>query len=510
MSLGSVILRPQQRIPEHVEGQVTISIDHDHLVEFKHPAYPGECDTFLVVSALDHPSGGLHYDTAKVACGIIAGNNWEGYFTAEKNGPPIPLKGDDILPRGKWYFYLPSYPYDSIDASYPITPNFSQWKFPHHNLPENWQLPPEVPRRNPHKARSNASLAVAVKDGDQCRVSGRKEQCRSAHVVPVEEDDWFHANQMSQYVFDIQRRSRSAISDVNNLMLLRSDLHTSFDSAKKFVFVPKRPQPNLSNMVTHLLSPSDEYGPLYHNTAAYSLDLIPRQYLLARFAWAIFPLVEPFLLSEVRRSLATAAKAQHTFEPDDCKDFTVSRCKRSGTGSPKKRPRQATASEENVQHGEPTKRARLLSSEPVSPQTEPALPACFSSSSTKVNGPSVPSNATPATTDFGALVSKDSHPCPATSEVQASALNDGSFDWVHFCSLRERGLQNERQKSDPDGDWLEEFSWAMEVLKNEHSATDTQAWADVDEARRILGEVDESRDWVKYEDRFRYWGHNHT
>ncbi|KAL9023240.1 MAG: hypothetical protein Q9196_007321, partial [Gyalolechia fulgens] len=114
MSLGSVYLRPVQRLPEHVEGENTVSTDPDHQVEFKHPAYPDECDTFLTLAALDHPDGGIHYNTARIACGVITGNRWEGSFTAEKNGQSISLNGDDILPPGIWYFYLPGYQYGTL------------------------------------------------------------------------------------------------------------------------------------------------------------------------------------------------------------------------------------------------------------------------------------------------------------------------------------------------------------------------------------------------------------
>lgn len=118
MSLGGVVLRPAQCRPEHIEGEGTVSTDPEHLVEFKHPAYQDECDTFLILSALDHPNGGLHYNTAKIACGVITGNRWDGSFTAKKNGQPITLDGDDILPPGIWYFYLPGYRYGTASLSH--------------------------------------------------------------------------------------------------------------------------------------------------------------------------------------------------------------------------------------------------------------------------------------------------------------------------------------------------------------------------------------------------------
>ena len=324
-----------------------------------------------------------------------------------------------------------------------------------------------------------------------------------AHIVPVEEDEWFHANEMSRYVFDNQRRSRAAITDVNNLTLLRADLHASFDTAKKFVFVPKKPERNLSNMVSHLLSSSAEYGPLYHNTLAYSLDPIPRPYLFARFAWAIFPLVEPFLLHQQPKLLTTVSKGQeqpHIHTPEECKDFTIPRGNRSGTGGPKKRPRQPAAGEGNERE-ECTKRAKLKPNKPSLPDVKPA-PERIPEPALSASEDHASSRSTYGTPEMEARNTSGPNPIVAATEQPGPSLHDNaSSDWDHFSKLRERGLQNERQRSDPGGGWLEEVDWAIDVLKHEHSARDTRAWAYVDKARRILGEVDESREWAKDEDR---------
>ncbi|KAL9595890.1 MAG: hypothetical protein Q9219_006158 [cf. Caloplaca sp. 3 TL-2023] len=311
---------------------------------------------------------------------------------------------------------------------------------------------------------------------------------------------------MSQYVLDMQRGSQSAISDINNMMLLRSDLHKAFDAAKQFVFVPKGHQPGVGNTVIHLISPSEEYGPLYHNTIAYPLDLIPVPYLFARFAWVIFPLVEPFLLRNVRRSLATTTVVQQTYDPNECKEFTVFRSKRSGTGSPKKRPKPTAESvkrphNETISQGteddRSTKRIKRSPTPPgsVENQSAEALEA---------------SDAIPSIITRDRDLAPDAPLLSPRSEPRLAAPNDGDFDWGYYHELRERGLQGERQKSDPEGSWLDKINWAMDIFRNEHFAKDIQAWADVDEAHRILGEADDSRDWVKYEDRYKGWNDHST
>lgn len=319
----------------------------------------------------------------------------------------------------------------------------------------------------PVKTRSDASVAVKLRDGDQCRVSGRKEQLEVAHIIPLKEEDWFRNNDMYRYVFDPMRQSQSAMSDINNLMLLRTDIHRSFDAEKKFVFCPKKPQPRASNMVVHLTSYSEEYSCLYQNTVAYSLDPISREYLFARFAWSILPKVEPFLLRNVERLLITVIKGQQFFTPDECKSFTVARGKRSGTGSPKKRQRSATSGEyqdvesfeqeQSDQYENRFKRVKLL-------------PESHNSS---IDAPFFLSNS---------LATNDDH-LP---------------EWRHFYNLREEALRKEREKSDEDGQWLKKSKWAKDTLLKSIRTNDVLR-PDVNEAHCILGEVDDSRDWVQEE-----------
>ncbi|KAL9104947.1 MAG: hypothetical protein Q9163_000192 [Psora crenata] len=476
-TLGGVNIRPQQRLPEHNIGADTISSNAYYRVEFKHPAYPPGLDKFLTLPAFDHPNGGLHYNTAKIACGVFAGNRWDGFFTVDKDGEALDCDGEDILPPGPYYFHLPGYQDDRIETSYPLTPNFKQWKFPHGDLPPNWQHAPNTQQPLSQEMRSNASIAVYIRDTDQCRVTGRRVQCEVAHIVPVEVDDWFRANAMSQYVINPLRQSQAGISDINNMMLLRRDIHRSFDQDRMFVLVPKKPAQHQGNMVTHLIIPSDEYRFLYHNTLTYSLDSIPREYLLARFAWALLPRMEPFLLTEVPRLLITKSNGQFVASPKDCIDFTVSRGKRSGTGSPSKRQRsntrakdqdeQLSPGEEDDQAGEQCfKRATSMLAQPLLQSIEPASgPPCSNGSPTEVNN--------------------------------HAALDETMAEQEHFFKLTERALEVERQRSDPSGSWAEDRDWAMYILVNQF-AKDI-SWDDVDEANRILGIVEKRPNWDEEE-----------
>ncbi len=252
---------------------------------------------------------------------------------------------------------------------------------------------------------------------------------------------------MHRYIYDPLRMCQTAITDVNNLMLLQSHIHSSFDKAKKFVFLPKNSTTLGSHFVVHLTSFSEEFAILYQNALSYSLDSIPREYLLARFAWAILGKIEIFLLHNVARLLLTASKGEHVAQPEDCKRFTVSRHKRSGTGSPRKRQRPADTPEDD-EVGE-----------------DYTFPSPHSSD-TKVY------DSTNSIHDFP-LANKD------------------------LANLITEALESERKKSDPCGKWRKQSSWAMDTLS-------TWAMKDVSsedryEACLILGIEDDSRAWVEEE-----------
>lgn len=78
-----------------------------HLVSIKHPSYPDTENTLLVLPGLDHPEGGLYHATALEACGILAGNRQDGYFSETFDGPGIGIPAEGILKGTKYYFQIP-------------------------------------------------------------------------------------------------------------------------------------------------------------------------------------------------------------------------------------------------------------------------------------------------------------------------------------------------------------------------------------------------------------------
>lgn len=49
-------------------------------IRFRHPAYEGPYDIFIVLPGLDHPEGGIHHQTALLACAVIANNSFSGWL----------------------------------------------------------------------------------------------------------------------------------------------------------------------------------------------------------------------------------------------------------------------------------------------------------------------------------------------------------------------------------------------------------------------------------------------
>ena len=85
------------------------------------------------------------------------------------------------------------------------------------------------------------------------------------------------------------------VNDTANAIALRKDVHKAFDQ-KVFVFVMKE-----ASWTTHFIRPTLDLGTKYHNLPVTFDQGVYTQFLYARFAWAIFPLVQPFLVSDPKR-----------------------------------------------------------------------------------------------------------------------------------------------------------------------------------------------------------------
>ncbi|KAL8900518.1 MAG: hypothetical protein Q9207_005654 [Kuettlingeria erythrocarpa] len=263
-----------------------------HII-IKHPGYPDQYNSLLHFHGHDRleQQEGIHHGTVLAACTIVSGRN-DGYLTSQLGGDRLELELDDLLVQGVYYFTVPD------DRQYAIYPSFRQWQFPHHRLPPGWHLPrPTSHSPAPAPARTNTTTAVLARD-QECLVSRHKDIMERAHLCPQPEIGWFRLNNMSQYNHSDLLSATWQTDDMSNSIALREDIHTAFDRQRMFVVVPKQ-----GSWIIHFLQPSHLLGPLYHNARARLNDEVAREHVLARFAWAIFPLVQAFVQQGPKRSI---------------------------------------------------------------------------------------------------------------------------------------------------------------------------------------------------------------
>ncbi|KAH7019711.1 hypothetical protein EDB80DRAFT_676682 [Ilyonectria destructans] len=318
-------------------------------VHILHPGYvtPDEeeeaSDILISLPAFD--DGGIHYDTAHTACAILTGNRWDGYFSENPNGNiRVDRPRDGILRENHYFFCLPST--STSTEPYPVIPRFTDWRFPHRNLPSIWRQLQE---------QLNAPRAgVQPNPSGYCCLSDYADAVEMAHLVPSSLSAWWANNKMASY----GRTNLFSTDPINipaNFITLRSDIHRMFDE-RHFCMVPKMdetgsetsnstPAPHL---VVHVFNsiPSEQLPKLWHNRELHTLpSVVSVECLFARFAWTIFsPAVfREFLYSTLttRRLLTWDSDLRkHVIEnadPERCRRIFAAA--RSRSESPKKRSR---------------------------------------------------------------------------------------------------------------------------------------------------------------------------
>jgi hypothetical protein len=405
----------------------------------------------------------LHAAYALTACGVVAGNRWDGWLSEHRDkigdeSQKIHFNAadmDKILEQSSYYFHLPDHDNDP-SRPYPIVPTFQEWPFPHDQLPPSWiqAAPPETAEQT----FSISGLTTALMQRDiSCRITGYRESVQVAHICPQSEEDWYLRNGMPRY----SDGNTASVDNPANALLLRADLHIAFDKPK-FVFVPK---PSVDGeprqFAVHLVEPSRELESLYHNRALQGLG-VSLELLFARFAWTIFPWLAGFLKGRMQRCLrlsTTIDDATGTEMPpffasaEQCENLLVKSSK-SRNYSPKKRgrPEDNGAETSPLHEGEHRPRKRHRDSKSLSDLS--------------------PITATSVESPDG-LIESPSQPSPATPEEPAQ--------YDDPTTLRQEWLQRERLRSDRNKSWEEEMVWAADVYKGNVT----------------LGEVDTER-WLKF------------
>lgn len=494
----TLIREPSQLSPPLISTEIYSC----HYILLRHPGYDDSNNVLLRLLASDiAPDSrvrGLYAGYALDACGIIAGNRWEGWLSeAKEHNASARIDPTSILQKSSYYFHLPPQQ-GELDAShpeipYPIVPTFYKWRFPHDHLPYLWRqmASAECSSAAPKKSFAASNLSAALQARDvSCRITDCSEVTQVAHICPQKEFHWWTENGMARYNVSLT----PTLDDTSNALLLRADLHFLLDNAK-FVFVPK-PSFESGNprLVTHLIEASAELEHLYHNRALHPVGSRVEN-IFARFAFSVFPQLTPFLTYQRRRLLLSNEDANFLdddgFVPwDRCAEFF-----KKPPRSPKKRkPGAETGTDPNKgfsvgADGEcrPAKRhqfKRLISRHRFLGQDDESI-SSDTSDQTSGSEDALPLSTHP---DREFCRGSDSS-TPASSKsvttlaVQSPSSPLGSDDSEHDHQLRPSGsftctdpsldsstlanewLARERLRSDTHNKWDEEKSWAKEVWK---------------------------------------------
>ena len=96
--------RPSQTISSLATSS-DIPLHNVRMIRFRHPGYPTPNILFRL-AGFDSPQGGLHHETARTICGIVAGNRWDGYLSETPAGNAINVPSDGLLEKDDYLFVL--------------------------------------------------------------------------------------------------------------------------------------------------------------------------------------------------------------------------------------------------------------------------------------------------------------------------------------------------------------------------------------------------------------------
>ena len=286
-------------------------------------------------------SGGVHHETARIACAILADCKWDGYFSLTRDGVRLEDAGaDTILTAPQYYFFLEPPPAACTDSEpHPAVLSFDHFTCPA-VLPPSWSTP---------SLDIGPSRSERVTDRDEtCRITSWSIPLEIAHIVPLAESEWWRRNRMAL----VARRpeASSETNCVENALLLREDVHTLWDR-HKFCIIPKA-----GRWAVHVIdnATTRELEVAYHNIPLQPLLQVSPTYLLVRFALGIFVAKPAFIKLALRprrvvkvdennqKSIQTLSSSQCRLElkrPKPQSQYSSLSPSKSTSTSPSKRPR---------------------------------------------------------------------------------------------------------------------------------------------------------------------------
>ncbi|KAF2103266.1 hypothetical protein NA57DRAFT_72241 [Rhizodiscina lignyota] len=247
------------------------------ILTVRHPHYHPHFNTLLELPALEEGNK-VNYNVALIICGIIADNSWStGWFARSRDGNKICKQGIPIdAASGDVYYFAKR----DQDYKYPICISWADWRLPKaDDLPSAFsKLQIDPPQR--------ASYMGDVNERDQsCRASGIIDSCEPACLVPASEKEWWNSN--------VSETSEPGILSALNGILLRADMHQSFNAGKWMPMATE--EGRLRIYVVRPAYVSTQFIQLWHNTEMKKLVGVDRSCLFARVAYAVLSLQHEFL-----------------------------------------------------------------------------------------------------------------------------------------------------------------------------------------------------------------------
>ena len=285
------------------------------------------------------------------------------------------------------------------------------------------------------------------------------EDCEIAHLCPKRETVWFQSNAMGRYSME-RKTGKNVTDDKSNCLLLREDLHTSFDKMR-FAFVPKE-SPTGMSLVTHMLVQAGQHCEQYHNAKLHPIG-VSCEFLLVRFAWTIFPLLTNWLQQGHQR-LLLLAENEESEEVDSHRCFSLGlewSAPASRTPSPTKRAWDADhgpgADEATDDVGKECLTGRLygLPEDNGCLEKDPAYGSRAKRIKTKCLNSTEPSTSPKSSPELDAISGTE------------TSYDDVPVERTRIDEMVKLALAKERQASDSGGKFGIEQAWLQKVLDNE-------------------------------------------
>ncbi|RWA04582.1 hypothetical protein EKO27_g10528 [Xylaria grammica] len=212
---------------------------------------------------------GVDYETALVACGILANNRWDGYFTSADSGKRVE-NTTRLLVEPRYFFNVPSadsgHLSNDTSNNYAVIRDFASWRFPHGDLPPLWRF------SVPEHSNTNASYEdnpfnflhhnrVELNGG--CVITPAHQQLKNFYIVPTPYTKCFYQSRMAKHLTPLQVSNiENYIDNVHSRLLMRAEAHSLMEEGR-FCVVPKAATPNANFDLR--VTKSKAYNPCLRN-----------------------------------------------------------------------------------------------------------------------------------------------------------------------------------------------------------------------------------------------------